>query len=180
MIHKSRYWKKQLIEIAERLRSLKTVDPEEIAGDDDRFSQIGLDIFIGFYSVRKLFDVVMLVTDATKSLTFSISWYPNLQPVTWINNHRVDELYDFDTARQETRNVQFISGRIIHSFVFMPYAEEQGLAGILFASDIDKNKRLYAMKIDDVITLFERVGNDNPTDIHWSVTPTGEELTEVR
>jgi hypothetical protein len=36
------------------------------------------------------------------------------------------------------------------------------------------------MKIDDVITLFERVGNDNIIEIHWSVTPTGEELTEVR
>jgi hypothetical protein len=180
MIHKSGYWKKQLLEIAERLRSLKTVDPEELVEDDDWFSQIEIDIFIGFYSVRKLCDAVMLVTDATKSRTFSIAWHPNLEPVTLINHHRVDELYDFDTRRQETRDVQFICGRIIHSFVFMPYAEEQGLAGILFASDTDKHKKLYAMKIDDVITLFERVGNDDPTDIHWHRTPTGEEITEVR
>ena len=180
MIRKSRYWKKQLLEIAERLRSLKTVELEEIIEDDDRFAQIERDIFVGFYSVRKLFDAVVVVTDATRFLKLSISWYPNLNQVTWINNDRVDELYDLASQRQETRDVQFIIGRIIHSFVFMSDFGEQGLAGILFSSDTDKNKKLYAMKIDDVITLFERVGNDNPTHIHWSVTPTGEELTEVR
>jgi hypothetical protein len=57
--------------------------------------------------------------------------------------------------------------------------EQGGLDGIFFTSDIDRNKKLYAMKIDDVISIFERVGNDNPTEIHWSKHPDGTETMKI-
>jgi hypothetical protein len=176
MIEESADWKEPLLKMAKRLRSLKTT--EHLT--EKSLAQIERDIFIGFYSVRKLLDAITRVTDATKSLQAQVSWYPNVIPVSWRNSHRIDKNYDLNKQQQETRDLEFIAGRIIHSFIFMPYIEEHGgLGGIFFTSDIDRNKKLYAMKIDDVITVFERIGNDYPTEIHWAKLPTGEETTTV-
>lgn len=177
MISESWYWKKPLLEMAERLRSLKSV--HELS--EKQLIQIERDIFIGFYSVRKLLETITKVTDATKSSRVQVTWYPNRKPVNWRNNHRIDELYDFEKKFKETRDVWFISSRIIHSFIFTPYVGEQGgLAGIMFTSDNDKDTKLYSMDIDDVTKVFERVGNDDPTRVEWQKNPeTADETTKV-
>ena len=90
MIRESCYWKKPLLEMADRLRDCKT------AGDlnEEQVSQIERDIFIGFYSVRKLIETITKVSDATKSMQIQVGWYPNQKHVHWRNNHKIDELYD--------------------------------------------------------------------------------------
>jgi hypothetical protein len=103
LIHKTRHWKEPLLEIAERLRSLKTTDPEHLAGDEAAYAQIERDIFIGFYSVRKLFDTID-VTDAIKFCQFQVSWYPNVRPVRWFNSHRIEELYNLDQPKRLTKS----------------------------------------------------------------------------
>jgi hypothetical protein len=132
--------------------------------------------------VRKLIEAVAKVTDATKSSHWQVSCYANRKSVAWRNDRKIDELYDLERERQETRDLLFISGRIIHSFVFMPYVgEDGGLDGIMFTSDTDKDKRLYSMKIDDVISIFERVGNEGPVEIHsYMDADSGKWITTAR
>lgn len=177
MIWESSYWKQPLLEMAGRLRALKSAT--ELS--EEQLVQIEKDILIGFYSVRKLFETVTKVTDATKQSRIELAWYPNRRSVNWRNNHKIDELYDLGTVSKETRDLWFVSGRIIHSFVFAPLIEEAGgLGGILFTSDTDRNKKLYSMGIDTVIDVFELVGNDDPTTIEWHRdADTGEETTKV-
>jgi hypothetical protein len=177
MIWESWYWKKPLLETAVRLKELKAVaDPSE-----EQLVQVEKDIFIGFYSVRKLFDSVTKITDATKNSTLQLAWYANVRPVSWRNNHRLDELYDLSRQHWETRDAWFVCSRIIHSFVFAPMFGDKGIEAILFTSDTDKDKKLYSLPIDSVIDLFERVGNDDPQEIKWRRDQeTGEESTVVK
>ena len=175
MISESCYWKMPLLETAERLRSLKAVR----GLNEEQLTTVERDIFVGFYSVRKLFETITKVTDSMKCLRVQVSWYPNRKHVNWKNNHRIHELYDLAKESNEHRDIWFVSSRIIHSFIFTPYVEEQGgLAGIMFTSDRDQDIKLYSMDIDGVIAIFERVGNDDPTTIKWSKNvDTGEETT---
>jgi len=160
MIWKSSDWKKPLLRMAKRLEKLKTT--KDIT--DKQFVQIEKDIFIGFYSIRKLIDTLTKVTDDTKNLKVSILWHPNIKNVTLRNYLYINELYDLQIRQEETRDIYFISSRIIHSFIFSPLLSEEGeLEGILFTSDIDKNKKIYYMNIDLVIKVFRIVGNDYPT-----------------
>jgi hypothetical protein len=177
MIFESWYWKQPLLEMASRLRTLKSV--AELT--ESQYVQIEKDVFIGFYSVRKLLETITKVTDTAKKRKMKVVWHPNKKPVTWRNNHRIDELYDLAVSHTEVRDISFISGRIIHSFVFAPSAApDGGLAGILFTSDTDKNKKIYSLDIDDIIELFELIGDDYPTSIDWAKDPdTGEETTKV-
>jgi len=176
MIWESWYWKKPLIEMADRLKKFKT------AGDLDEeiLAQIERDVFIGFYSVRKLIETITKITDATKSMRMQLCWYPNIKHVNWRNNHKIDELYDLRKKKKETRDIVFVCGRIIHSFIFTPVLDESGLDGIFFTSDLDMQKKLYFLEVDDVVRIFECVGHDDPTAITWKRNQTtGEEQATV-
>ena len=166
-----------MLEMVVRLGHQKT------GGDlsEEQLVQVERDIFIGFYSVRKLFEAATKVTDATKAMKVQVVSHPNRKLVTWRNNHKIDELYDLSISTPESRNVVFICGRIIHSFIFCPCLNEHGLAGIFFTSDIDRQSKIYYLDIDEVITIFERVGNDYPSHIEWQQDDgTGKEKTTVR
>jgi hypothetical protein len=148
---------------------------------DEDLAQIERDIFIGFYSVRKLCETVTKITDAMKLTQIQLNWHHNLRAVNWRNKHRIDNLYNPETRYQETRDIGFVCSQIIHSFIFVPCIDDRGgLHEIFFTSDTKKNKKLYSMKIEAVVAVFERVGNDDVAEIHLSRDPNGEEITTVR
>ena len=172
----SSYWKKPLLQMADRLRIQRT--KEKLT--ERQLAQVERDIFIGFYSVRKLIETITKVTDSAKSMKVNLDWYPNIKKVTWRNNHKLDELYDFNRPKSETRDIRFVCGRIIHSFIFTPCLDESGLCGVLFTSDLDKDNRLYLLKTEETINVYERFGNDDVTEIHWHRDPkTGKEETRA-
>ncbi len=87
-----------------------------------------------------------------------------MKNVDYLNWHNIGELYDLDSNQQESRKVRFICNLMIHSYVFLPdLTEENQLSGFYFASDTDKNKKLYYLPVSDVIGLFELFGNDYPS-----------------
>jgi hypothetical protein len=178
MIWESHYWKKPLLEMADRLERLKYSDDLS----DETIAQIERDVFIGFYSVRKLFEAPTKITDQTRGLNLSLQRHSNIKPVTWRNHHRLDELYDLSNSGDEIRDVLFVCGRLIHSFVFAPcLSDTGGLHGAFFSSDRDKDTCLYFITIDAVISLFRRVGSDDPCRIEWSRDGgSGEEWLVVR
>lgn len=179
MIPDGYYWKKPLLEMARRLKKSNAfAEPS-----DAQLARIERDVFIGFYSVRKLIESEAKVTDAIKRMKVNVEWYPNRLPVTWRNNHRIDDLYDLSSPGKEIRDIEFVCGRIIHSFVFVPVWDEHGhgLATFMFTSDIDRNKKLYSLSVDEVIQIFESFGSNYPRNIIWRIDPvTGDETTLIR
>jgi hypothetical protein len=163
VISESSYWKEPLLETAKKLASLKTCG--EL--NENQLAQIERDIFIAFYSVRKLRDSPAKLTDSTKALKAHVTWYSCKEPASWFNSHKIDENFDLGVPQAESRSVVFICGRIIHSFVFLLCLNDRGLSGIYFNSDYDKKSRLFYMDIDDVIGILQRVGSDYPNHINW-------------
>ncbi len=163
MIWESKYWKESLLKMASRLQKLRNRSKVT----ERQLAMIEQDIFIGFYSIRKLIETVVKISDKTKNMQVDVKWYPNMEHVNLINNHKVDELYDLTKINSDTKNITFICGRIIHSFIFLPEFDENGLSNILFTSDNDAQNRLYSMDIDEVIRIFECFGNDYPHRIDY-------------
>lgn len=177
MIWESWPWEKRLLEMTSRLRDCKRT--ENI--NEELLAQVEQDIFIGFYSVRKLIETTTKVTDSIKSMKIQVGWHPNLEHVNWLNNHKLEKLYDLEKLNKETRDILFVCGRIIHSFIFTLAIDDDGLFGILFTSDTDKDKKLYSLELDEVINIFEQVGHDDPKEVKWEKDlVTGEEKTVVK
>lgn len=178
VIHESYYWKQLLLESTEEFRRFK--DLPDI--DEETHVKIEKAIFIGFYSIRKLLETETKLTDSLKSGLHKVSWFQCVgTEVTWRNNHKLDELYNLNRPHSESRDLWFIASRIIHSFIFNIYVNEGGgFDGAFFTSDSDKNKKLYSLTTDEIIDIFELVGNNNVTELEWYRCPeTGRGITRA-
>jgi len=159
LISESRYWKEPLLETAKVLRS------EPLLENLDECDQVQIEkeVMIGFYSIRKLLDTVK-VSDSIKRMTITLTWFENKSQVDILERHDLDKLYDLSKGHEETRKLRFICDQFIHSYVFIQSADEKGrLNGFYFSSDKEKNNKLYFMDATNVITIFEKVGENYPT-----------------
>jgi len=176
VIHESYYWKQPLLESAIKFKEYQALE----GIDEERYVKIKQGVFIGFYSIRKLLESDNKITDSLKNQKYDLGFFPHIgNNVAWLNNHKIDEIYNFDKPQSEKRHLWFIASRVIHSFIFnLCINQDGGFDGILFTSDIDKNKKLYMLSLDQLIKIFEVVGNDYVVKIEYKKCPeTGKEFT---
>ena len=90
---------------------------------------------LGYYSVRELHEARKIYTLTMKQQIVLRPHPCSKIPATKLNWHNLDELYDPDKEKKETRGLSFISNQMIHSFIFSPNFDEfRHLEGVYFAS----------------------------------------------
>lgn len=180
MITESYYWKKPLLTGAKFIQ--KYMDADEIS--DAQFARIEREIFIGFYSIRKLLEATAKVGEQTRDMKVALKWFPKKagQPIVdWYNRNEFWELYNLEQPTQETRDLLYVAHRIVHSFIFSLSGDDDG-HGAFFTSDRDKEFRLNFLSTYEMVRIFETVGNDYPSgfkawrdpdtgEMKWSVAP---------
>lgn len=150
MIGESCYWKDPLLKSAVRFKAFSIKELEE-----SDLVQIERDVFIGFYSIRKLMDTFK-ICDKIKQWKLSLGCHPNKGEVCIMHSHNLEEIYDLERKIQMTENLRFICNQIVHSFVFaICQSEHGGFEGILFSSDREKNSRLFNVTTGCLIDIFE-------------------------
>lgn len=159
MIWESEHWKEPLLRLASKL--VRWGKPREWT--ERELVRIEKDIFVAFYSIRKLMDAKKL-SDSTEIMPVNVSIYPSKgSAVTIYNWDKIDKLYDLEVKNLSQRNLRFICNQIIHSYVFMPDIDENGsLHAILFCSDRERNTNLFGIEANDLINIFRIVGKDYP------------------
>lgn len=159
MIWESSYWKDDLLKTARKLERKKKQKrwPERALVNFEK------EMFISFYSIRKLIEAHKISTDLIET-TITVKSYPSLgKVVTSMNWHRIDELYDLSMINIEELSLKFIFNQLIHSYLFITlFNENNQLTGILFSSDRYRNKKLFSVDINDVIEILEKVGSNYP------------------
>ena len=178
MITESRYWKEPLLRGADIIEDLMAA--EELS--EEQFGRVEREFFIGFYSIRKLFEASAKVSRSTRDQKLDIIFFDRSGRngiVDWYNRSEFWEHYDLETLKRERRDVLYIAHRITHSFIFMLADEEFG-SGMYFTSDNDKEKRLNFITTHEVTRIFRIVGNDYPSDLKmWRDEETGEMKVEA-
>ncbi len=173
MITESYYWKKPLLTGAKFIR--KYMDKEYIT--DAQFARIEREIFIGFYTVRKLLEATGKVSPETRDLQVSLKCYPKQNGpalVDWYNRSEFWELYDLADGRSEQRDLLYVAHQMVHSFIFVLSGDDDG-HGAFFTSDRDKKTRLSFITTSEIARIFEIVGNDYPSGFNaWRDPDTGE------
>ncbi len=166
MITESNYWKKPLLAGAKVIR--KHMDAEDIG--EARFARIEREIFIGFYATRKLLEATGKVSAETRAMKVALKRYEKRadQPIVdWYNRSEFWELYDLDNAALELRDLLYVAHRMVHSFIFILSGDDDG-HGAFFTSDRDKDTRLNFKSTDEIVRVFEVVGQDYPSGFHAS------------
>jgi len=163
MIGESCYWKDPLLESAVLFKSYSKKEIEE-----SDLVQIEREVFLGFYSIRKLMDTSK-ISDKIKQWQLSLVWHPNKGEVDTVHCHNLEDLFDLDKKQQTTKSLRFICNQIIHSFIFKICLSDDGyFEGIFFSSDTEKNLRLFFITTASLVEIFEIVGNDYPS--HLNIT----------
>lgn len=161
MISESHYWKQSLLDCASHLETYAkstTLNERDLVG-------IEQDIFISFYSIRKLMDTIK-IKDSTRELKVKLCWSPNLKAVNLLNKHKIDELYNLNEVGNEIRTLKFLCDQFVHSYIFKIVKEENGgIFRFYFTSDRDKDKKLFSIAAQEIIDILFLVGNDYPSEL---------------
>lgn len=160
MIWESCYWKDDLLKAASDLRRRR----KQKRWVDASFARFEQQIMLGFYGVRKLRDS-RKISDHLRSRSVPLSEFmPTGETIGWLSRTELDEIYEMGTPYATKKSLEFVCNQIIHSYVFTPGFNGEGFLEVLFfTSDHQKNLRLFSIKIDEVISIFEEVGNNYPS-----------------
>jgi hypothetical protein len=165
MIWESSYWKDDLLRQAKILRARIN----QKRWPQTSFAKVEQCLMSSFYAVRKLFDAKKL-SETVISRSFRVTTFPSTgKPVHHLNSHHLERLYDFSKATQAHIGVLDLCNQFVHSYVFqLTFAEDGGLDGVFVTSDHKRGSHLYLVNIRQVISLFERIGQDYPAAATYS------------
>jgi len=162
MIWESHYWKNDLLRYSKSLRRQLIQQKWYEAS----FAHLEKSIMLGFYIVRKLIEAKKLSDSVANQKLPATNYPPKGKPISLMNWHKLDKLYDFSKGRTSSVKASFIANQFIHSYVFAPCFNKDGiLDGVFVSSDRDRNHILRLVYIDDVIHLFESIVDDDPNEI---------------
>jgi len=165
MIAESHYWKDDLLRL-ERQISLWRSRKRWTAHQRYRLER---ELFILAYAIRRLHESHKLI-DATASMLVRVKRYPhNGTPVTSLNSHRLDELYNFEAGALARRPLLHLCGQVIHSYIIEPCARgrySEMLTGVMVCSERHRNRQLYYVSFAELQRVLRRVGRDYPTRSH--------------
>ena len=170
MIFESIYWKDELLNAADFLQKKKGQKRWRGAS----YAKVEQKIMTSFYSIRKLVEANKL-SGSIVGLTVPIEEYSSTgKAITWLNNHKVDELYDLENKTTKSEDLRFICNQFIHSYVFMivTASDSNGLQAVLVNSDRTKDERLICVDVDTLISIFESVGRNYPWQMHFTYDET--------
>ncbi|MCH8563669.1 hypothetical protein LTI14_10650 [Nesterenkonia sp. YGD6] len=158
MISDSVPWKEELLKVATALeRRAQTARWTERTG-----FLVERDLMIGMYTIRRLIE-----SAKTSSLLprehIALGMHPLIGPVPRsYDRWSYYEYYDLDSKRQARLPVERLVNLFIHSFILEFYPpSEHGPARIWVVSDRARDKGLYSVSFERVVSLFHKVGNED-------------------
>jgi hypothetical protein len=108
----SYYWKEELKRIAHLIRPV--ANPRRWT--ERSHCIVERDIMIGFFIVRRMIEMHKL-TSKTKDFCMEVYASPRRgKKVTFMNHHRLDELYEMDKERKKTKKPFYMSNQFIHAY----------------------------------------------------------------
>lgn len=161
----SRYWKDDLLKHAKALKPVK--HPERWS--EKRQVNFEKEIIISFFTIRKLFEADK-ISNVSKAYKAKIFRYPVVaKKVSNINYWNIHEMYDFTNKSETEKNIIFVCNQLIHGGATYAYQNnDRNWGGVYTCSDFERSKYIYQIPIEEVITIFNLVGNDYPAQLSYT------------
>lgn len=164
----SAYWKDELLSAAAEIEGRQSFRRYS----EKRACLLERSIMVAMFCVRTLIERHKISDDlATKALT--VEAYPKRTPklTTKINNHRIDELFDMERSTQRTLDLAFLCNQIIHSYIIFPVRTAQQFTHLLVCSDYERNRFLYFVTVELIVSLLREVGTNYPNASEFHFDP---------
>lgn len=157
----SGYWKEDLLDYAKSFKP--TSNPSRWS--EKLLVNFEKDVTISFFMIRKLIETTKLSSKTTKYKA-KIYRYPCIDKVNNRNFSSIERLYDFDKEECTSKNVIFICNQLIHGGAMFAYREkDRNWGGLYTCSDFERQKYVYRIPLNEIITILKIAGNDYPNSI---------------
>lgn len=123
------------------------------------------------FSVRVLIERHKLSQELLSSLHIDGFGKKVLKPVTWLNSHRIEELYDLAKPTRKVVKPLFLCNQIIHSYILLPVQDGKEFSHILVCSDYERNRFLSSVPIPGIVSLLRAVASDHPSRMDVTFNP---------
>jgi len=122
------------------------------------------EIIISFFLVRKLFETHKVSSKSREHEAEVYSYAPSGKRITKLNQYSIDEVYELDKEKKVKKKIVFLANQLIHSCTIFAYRnEDRNWGGVYACSDFERNKTIYRIPIEEIISIFTLVGNDYPS-----------------
>ena len=125
----STYWKTELFPVADLIDELATFTrfSERLANEFER------EVTLAIFAVRTLIERHTL-SEELLAEQIPVQAYPKKtqKPTTWLNNHKINELFDLDSPHRRNLDLLFFCNQIVHSYILLPVREAQRFSHFLF------------------------------------------------
>lgn len=163
MISESGYWKAYLHRLSLSVR--RSMMQKRWSGPS--FAKSEISIMTGFYAIRKLIEANKLTCELIESPISAFCYQATGKQVTYLNNHKLDQLYNLEARQQVSISLAYLCNQFIHSYIFMPLlSEENHLSEILVASDRQRMESVYSVEAERISNVFESVSKDEVLSMH--------------
>jgi len=159
----SAHWKTELSPVADRIEELATFKrfSERQANEFER------EVMLAIFAVRTLIERHKLSQELLgEQIPVRAYRKKTHKPTTWLNNHKIDELFDLDAPQSKTLPLPFFCNQIIHSYILLPMQDGRQFSHLLFCSDHERNRFLYFAPVAPLIELLRKVAFDYPSRTH--------------
>ncbi|MHC1765228.1 MAG: hypothetical protein AB9869_13165 [Verrucomicrobiia bacterium] len=135
----SAHWKTELFPVADQVEQLASFTRYS----ERRANVFEREVMLAIFSVRTLIERHKL-SEELLSERMSVSAYPKKtqKPTTWLNNHKIEELFDLNSPRPKTLDLEFYCNQVIHSYILIPVQDGHEFSHLLFCSDFERNRSL--------------------------------------
>ena len=162
----SAHWKTELFPVADRIEELATFKrfSERQANEFER------EVMLAIFAVRTLIERHKLSQELlVEQIPVRAYRKKTQKPTTWLNNHKIDELFDLDAPQSKTLPLPFSCNQIIsHSYILLPLQDGCQFSHLLFCSDHERNRFLYFAPVAPLIECSERWLSTIPLARTWS------------
>lgn len=127
---------------------------------------------LGFFIVRRMLELHK-VSSATRNHDMKVFSSPARgKLVTMINHHRIEELYDFDRQKIESKRPFYISNQFIHAYTsYVARDGSRNWSDIFVVSDFDRNMCIWRVPISEIRRVFAIASQDYPHSLSHEFDP---------
>lgn len=170
MIFESYPWKQDLHKFSKDIKKYNCA--ELLERDDERaYTAIEKAVFYSAFVIRKLIDCKEKVSDDIDSYKITVRGVVPTKHINFKNRIPSEETYDWNKISTYTKSGKQICNWLIHSYVFIFCCKDDNTYGSFFvSSDMDKDKCLYEVQLDDWVNFMDFVYSDDIVEmiIHYS------------
>ena len=155
----SQYWKEFLAETASDLQHVAR--PKRLT--QRRYEIVERNIIISFFLLRRLIELHKVSSEVRDFRLLVFAWPSTGKLPTLLNNHRIEELYDFSKEHAQTKKPMYICNQVIHSYSSaMMVDETRNWDSMLTVSDHDRKDCIWRIPVGVMVDLLRTASRDYP------------------